>query len=101
MTDDEDDSSKEDRHKLLQLCQPIEKFLELKKADSDIPVEPATIMSSFSNDVPGTSGITNGHEYESLDQYYVHPSLIERWGSAMGILATVIWLHHIQNHVII
>ncbi|WVY94300.1 hypothetical protein V8G54_033388 [Vigna mungo] len=86
VTDDEDDSSKEDRHKLLQLCQPIEKFLELKKADSDIPVEAATLMSGLSNDVPGTSGKTNGHEYESLDQYYVHPSLIERWGSAMDVV---------------
>ncbi|BAT86887.1 hypothetical protein LR48_Vigan09g262500 [Vigna angularis] len=86
VTDDEDDLSKEDRHKLLQLCQPIEKFLELKKADNDIPVEAATLMSGLSNDVPETSGKTNGHEYESLDQYYVHPSLIERWGSAMDVV---------------
>ncbi|TKY71479.1 DNA (cytosine-5)-methyltransferase [Spatholobus suberectus] len=33
---DEDDSSKEDRHNLLQSCQPIEKFLELKNPSNDI-----------------------------------------------------------------
>ncbi|KAK7331727.1 hypothetical protein VNO80_28465 [Phaseolus coccineus] len=83
---DEDDSSKEDRHKLLQSCQPIEKFLELKKPDHDIAVESAALMTGLSNDAPITSGKTNGHEYESLDQYYVHPSLIERWGSAMDVV---------------
>lgn len=87
---DEDDSSKEDRHKLLQSCQPIEKFLELKKPNNDIAVESAALMTGLSNDAPRTSEKTNGHEYESLDHYYVHPSLIERWGSAMGILASVI-----------
>jgi len=87
---DEDDSSKEDRHKLLQSCQSIEKFLEFKNPNHDIAVESAALMTGLSNDAPKTSGKTNGHEYESLDQYYVHPSLIERWGSAMGILALVI-----------
>lgn len=79
---DEDDSSKEDSHSLLQPCQPIEKFLELKNPSNDIAVESADL----SNDTPTTLGKSNDHEYESLDQYYVHPSLIERWGSAMDVV---------------
>lgn len=87
---DEDDSLKEDRHNLLQPCQPIKKFLELKNPSNDIAVDSAAFMTGLSSDAPRTLGKNNGHEYESLDQYYVQPSLIERWGSAMGILASVI-----------
>ncbi|KHN26758.1 tRNA (cytosine-5-)-methyltransferase [Glycine soja] len=84
---DDDNSSKEDRQNLLQSCQPIEKFIELKNLSNDIAVESEALRTDLSNDAPRTLGENNGHEYESLDQYYVHPSLIERWGSAMGILA--------------
>lgn len=88
---DDDNSSKEDRQNLLQSCQPIENFLELKNPSSDIAVESVALRTDLSNDAPRTLGKNNGHdEYESLDQYFVHPSLIERWGSAMGILALVI-----------
>ncbi|XP_020220873.1 tRNA (cytosine(38)-C(5))-methyltransferase 2 [Cajanus cajan] len=83
---DEDDSSKEDRHNLLQSCQPIEKFLELKIPGNDIADESAALMTGLSNDAPRTLGENNGHEYESLDQYYVPRSLIERWGSAMDVV---------------
>ncbi|KAK7328128.1 hypothetical protein VNO77_22224 [Canavalia gladiata] len=68
----EDDSSLEDRHKLVQSCQPIEKFLELKNPSNDIAVESSALMTGLSND--------------SLDRYYVHPSLVERWGSAMDVV---------------
>nr|ACU20409.1 unknown [Glycine max] len=84
---DEDDSSKEDRQNLLQSCQPIENFLELKNPSSDIAVESVALRTDLSNDAPRTLGKNNGHdEYESLDQYFVHPSLIERWGSAMDVV---------------
>ncbi|CAJ1963449.1 unnamed protein product [Sphenostylis stenocarpa] len=83
---DEDDSSKEDKHKLLQSCQPIEKFLESNNPNNHIDNESAALMTDLSNDAPRTLGKHNGNEYESLDQYYVHPSLIERWGSAMDVV---------------
>lgn len=86
----EDSSLQEDRHKLLQSCQPIEKFLELKNPRRHVDVESAALMTGLSNDTPGTLKEENDHGVDSSDQYYVHPSLIERWGSAMGILATVI-----------
>ncbi|KAF1882146.1 hypothetical protein Lal_00038790 [Lupinus albus] len=74
------DSSQEDRLKLFQSCQPVENFLELKNTGNDIDVESITSMTGLSNDL----------ECDSLDQYYVPSSLVERWGSAMGILASLI-----------
>ncbi|XP_027336452.1 tRNA (cytosine(38)-C(5))-methyltransferase 2 isoform X2 [Abrus precatorius] len=81
-----DDSSQEDRHELLQSCQPIAKFLELKNHINDIAVESAALMIGLSNNTSRTLGKGNDHEYDSLDQYYVHPSLVERWGSAMDVV---------------
>lgn len=86
----EDDSAQEDRHNKLQSCQPIEKFLELKNPSNYIEVESATLVTGLSNDSPRSFGKDNDHEYDSLDQYCVPPSLVERWGSAMGILASLI-----------
>ncbi|KAL5057636.1 hypothetical protein RYX36_029240, partial [Vicia faba] len=76
----EDDLSLEDRHNLFQSCQPIEKFLVLKNLSNDTNVEPEASATGVSNDISRTSG---EDEYNSLDKYYVHPSLLERWGSAM------------------
>lgn len=90
-----DDSSLEDRHNLLQSCQPIENFLELKNPSNDMDVESAASTTGLSNDTSRTLRQDNDHEHDSLDQYYVHPSLLERWGSAMGILASVMGLQHI------
>ncbi|XP_028247282.1 tRNA (cytosine(38)-C(5))-methyltransferase 2-like [Glycine soja] len=87
---DDDNSSKEDRQNLLQSCQPIEKFIELKNLSNDIAVESEALRTDLSNDAPRTLGENNGHEYESLDQYYVHPSLIERWGSAMDVVYPIV-----------
>ncbi|CAK8530313.1 unnamed protein product [Lathyrus sativus] len=82
----EDDLSLEDRHNLLQSCQPIEKFLVLKNPSNDTDVESAASTTGVSNDISRTSGEDNEHEYDSLDKYYVHPSLLERWGSAMDVV---------------
>ncbi|XP_058752022.1 tRNA (cytosine(38)-C(5))-methyltransferase 2 isoform X2 [Vicia villosa] len=82
----EDDLPLEDRHNLLQSCQPIEKFLVLKNPSNDTDVEPAASTAGVSNDISSTSEEDNGHEYDSLDKYYVHPSLLERWGSAMDVV---------------
>ncbi|KAE9591839.1 putative tRNA (cytosine(38)-C(5))-methyltransferase [Lupinus albus] len=70
------DSSQEDRLKLFQSCQPVENFLELKNTGNDIDVESITSMTGLSNDL----------ECDSLDQYYVPSSLVERWGSAMDVV---------------
>lgn len=86
----EDDACQEDSHKLVQSCQHIEQFLELKNPSNDIGVESAILMNGLSDDVHRTLHKDNNHVYDSLDQYYVPPSLIERWGSAMGILALLI-----------
>lgn len=91
----EDDLSLEDRHELLQSCQPIEKFLEFKNPMNDIDVGSAASTTGLSIETSGTLGKDNDREYHSLDQFYVHPSLLERWGSAMGILASVIGLRQI------
>ncbi|KAJ1396513.1 S-adenosyl-L-methionine-dependent methyltransferase [Sesbania bispinosa] len=96
----EDGSSQEDRHKLVPSCQPIEKFIELKNPSNDLDVESSALMTGLSSDTSKTSGEDDDHEYHSLDQYYVHPSLVERWGSAMGILASVIGLQHIHINML-
>ncbi|KAJ1434921.1 S-adenosyl-L-methionine-dependent methyltransferase [Sesbania bispinosa] len=96
----EDNSSQEDRHKLVPSCQPIEKFLILKNPSNDLDVESSALMTGLSSDTSKTLGEDDDHEYHSLDQYYVHPSLVERWGSAMGILASVIGLQHIQINML-
>ncbi|KAL5099965.1 hypothetical protein RYX36_004292, partial [Vicia faba] len=77
----EDDLSLEDRHNLFQSCQPIEKFLVLKNLSNDTNVKPEASATSVSNDISRTSEEDNEDEYDSLDKYYVHPSLLERWGS--------------------
>ncbi|CAL5183217.1 unnamed protein product [Lathyrus oleraceus] len=82
----EDDLSLEDRHNLLQSCQPIEKFLVLKNPSNDTDVESAASTTGVSNDISRTSGEDNENEYDPLDKYYVHPSLLERWGSAMDVV---------------
>ncbi|KAK7246734.1 hypothetical protein RIF29_41604 [Crotalaria pallida] len=86
VTNNEDDSSQEDRLKLLQSCQPVENFLELKNHSNGVVVESATSTTGLSNESPITFGKDNDIEYNSLDQYYVPPSLIERWGSAMDVV---------------
>lgn len=94
----EDDLSLEDRHELLQPCQPIEKFLELKNPRNDIDVDSAASTTGLSIETSGTLGKDNDREYHSLDQFYVQPNLLERWGSAMGILA---WFKAHLNHQVI
>jgi tRNA (cytosine38-C5)-methyltransferase len=86
----EDDLSLEDRQNVLQLCQPIEKFLVLKNPSNDTDVESEASTTGLSNDTSRSSGKDNDHEYDSIDKFYVHPSLLERWGSAMGILVLFI-----------
>ncbi|MED6108725.1 C-5 cytosine-specific DNA methylase [Stylosanthes scabra] len=82
----EDDLSQEDRHKLLQSCQPIECFLELKNPSNNIEVETATSLTGLSNGNPRTLGEGDDNVCDTLQQYYVPLSLVERWGSAMDVV---------------
>ncbi|CAN6678377.1 unnamed protein product [Malus baccata var. baccata] len=81
------DEPQESRDTLLEYCEPIESFLEFKNCSDQ----------SESNFVGTTTGSTNtegilkkdeGSGFCSgiVDQYIVPLSLVERWGSAMGIL---------------
>ncbi|CAN6543337.1 unnamed protein product [Malus baccata var. baccata] len=81
------DEPQESRDTLLEYCEPIESFLEFKNCSDQ----------SVSNFVGTTTGSTNtegilkkdeGSGFCSgiVDQYIVPLSLVERWGSAMGIL---------------
>lgn len=76
--------------KLLQSCEPVERFLEFKNA-----INPLETESSYLDTLTVTtdaSGELDNNERDrsdgnSWDQFSVPLSLIERWGSAMGILA--------------
>lgn len=73
------------RNKLIETCQPIQYFLELDKfRDQVIPESDVMLanVAEISNDME------EGNKFIDypLDQYLVPSSLVERWGSAMGIL---------------
>lgn len=71
--------------KLVESCQPIESFLEFKNC-SDCPnFVDGTTVSTDTIRVLGKDE-ENGCCTSTLDQYTVPSGLIERWGSAMGIL---------------
>lgn len=78
----------EDCDKLLQCCEPIERFLELRDCNEQVGITSrnfATIGISTKN-FEASSGEGNGFDFFSADHYLVPSSLIDRWGSAMGIL---------------
>lgn len=74
----EGDQSQMNWDKLLEACEPIENFLEYKKSSGQEELE----SSCLHTDVSALEKPVLG----SLNQYAVPLSLIERWGSAMGIL---------------
>ncbi|XP_054788206.1 tRNA (cytosine(38)-C(5))-methyltransferase 2 isoform X2 [Prosopis cineraria] len=85
--------SQKDWDKLLQSCQPIEQFLELKNPGNDTDVESASLVTDLPGDSVTSLEKRDVREYAgevlnraSLDQYSVPLSLIERWGSAMDIV---------------
>lgn len=94
----EDDSSQKDWEKVLQSCQPIEQFLELKNPSNDTDVESASLVTGVPKDFIRSLRKDDVLEYDgevldraSFDLYSVPLSLIERWGSAMGILVLINW----------
>ncbi|PON57910.1 C-5 cytosine methyltransferase [Parasponia andersonii] len=82
------DETQESLDKLLQSCEPMERFLELKNP-SQQPESSFMDTTSASMDVFGAleiDGEGDAHYIKSLEQYSVPLNLIERWGSAMDIV---------------
>lgn len=86
----EHDQSQESWNKLLESCEPVEKFLEFKNHSDQMNTESGfldtTIVPIDAYGALEKNDNANGHNDISLNQYLVPLSLIERWGSAMGIL---------------
>ncbi|KAE8698350.1 hypothetical protein F3Y22_tig00110597pilonHSYRG00027 [Hibiscus syriacus] len=92
----ENGQSKENWDKLIDSCQPIEKFLEFTPSSDQVDMETISLVNTDdSADVQETSdkfAEGNACDVGSIYQFIVPLSLIERWGSAMGtgsLLATV------------
>lgn len=74
--------AEEESDNLLQFCEPVEKFLE---STAQVDGEPSTIDDS-ENGSKECYGQEDDSVPNSVHQYLVPVSLIERWGNAMGIL---------------
>uniref|UniRef100_A0A2N9EZH7 Uncharacterized protein n=1 Tax=Fagus sylvatica TaxID=28930 RepID=A0A2N9EZH7_FAGSY len=85
----EHDQSQESWDKLLQSCEPVQKFLEFKNHSNQTDTESGFLDTTLvSTDAFGDlekNDKGNGLDGSSLD-YLVPLSLIERWGNVMGIL---------------
>lgn len=68
--------------KLLQSCEPVEKFLD---STAQVNGEPSGLDES-ENGSRDCDGQEDDTDSDSVHQYLVPLSLIERWGNAMGIL---------------
>lgn len=84
----EHDQTQESLDKLIQSCEPIERFLELKNPSK----QPGSSLIDTTNapaddfGAPEEDDKRDGHDVSSLEQYLVPLELIERWGSAMDIV---------------
>lgn len=72
-------------NKLLETCRPIKDFLELQKFRGEAITESSVMLASVS-EISKDTEEGNGSVDNPLNQYLVPSSLVERWGSAMGIL---------------
>ena len=82
------DQTQESLDKLLHTCEPIERFLEFKNS-CELPGSSFVDTTGASMDDFGaleTDGKGDFDDISSLKLYFVPLNLIERWGSAMGIL---------------
>ncbi|KAF8393259.1 hypothetical protein HHK36_021500 [Tetracentron sinense] len=88
----EHDQSNAKWENLIQSCEPVENFLELKTSSNQSEME-SDFFDESSVSALGCEALekkAEGNEscISFLDQYIVPLSLIERWGSAMGILTS-------------
>lgn len=90
------DQSQGSLDKLLQSCEPVEKFLEFKNRNDQIDIQSGFLDTSIvptdaygalekNDDATGHADV-NGHDGSFFGQYLVPLSLIERWGSVMDIV---------------
>ncbi|KAE8691345.1 putative protein phosphatase 2C 22-like [Hibiscus syriacus] len=86
----ENGQSQENWNKLIDSCQPIEKFLEFTSSSDQVEMETVSLVNTDdSADDQETSDKfveENACDFGSIDQFIVPLSLIERWGSAMDIV---------------
>lgn len=84
----EHDQTQESLNKLIQSCEPIERFLELKSPSQQPGSSFLDATGALADDFGALEqdGKSDGDDVSSLKQYFVPLNLIERWGSAMGIL---------------
>ncbi|KAL6344898.1 hypothetical protein AAG906_006655 [Vitis piasezkii] len=86
---DEHDQSEKIWDKLLQSCEPVERFLEFKNTINPLETESSYLDTlSVSTDASGEleNNERDRSDSNSWDQFSVPLSLIERWGSAMDIV---------------
>lgn len=81
------DQPPENWDKLLQSCESLERFLEFKNTSRQLDAETGVLaINNVSVDCFGALENIGEGNLSTMDQYFVPLSLIERWGSAMGIL---------------
>ncbi|KAF5743297.1 hypothetical protein HS088_TW09G01363 [Tripterygium wilfordii] len=84
------DKPQESWDRLLQSCEPIERFLEFSDFGGQINAESVVgaVINIPPKDLGASNKICEGSECDlsSIDQYFIPLSLIERWGSAMDIV---------------
>lgn len=78
---------------LIHSCEPVERFLEFKSSSNRVTGGTGTDVSA---DCSGALENIDERNLNTMSQYIVPLSLIERWESAMGILvifAALYFLH--------
>lgn len=77
--------------KVLETCQPVKDFMELKRFINEVISEPVAAHDNVP-EVSKCAEEENAILNYPLNQYIVPSGLVQRWGSAMGILAFLISL---------
>lgn len=80
----EHDKPQDNLDNFVQSCEPIERFLEFKNDNQQ--QGDTTSVSMFAVEDSEKDDEENRYNVSSFDKYFVPLTLIERWGSAMGIL---------------
>lgn len=87
----ENDQSQEKWDKLIDSCQSIEMFLEFTSSSNQVDMETSSLVTTdaSANNLETSEKFVEQDvfDFSSIDQFMVPLSLIERWGSAMGIFS--------------
>lgn len=87
-----DDQPEENWDKLLRSCDPVERFLEFNNPSDRVNAETGCLLTKpvAVDDFGAPEEIIEEDGYDSIGNYLVPLNLIERWGSAMGILVILL-----------